>query len=307
MIVNVLNMLNSQFKTIFQKKIKISSAIVGAKIKPFHYEVSFRQTSNYAASIFDNNGIYYNTNKNHKIVAHPLFPVRISWKIAEKINKYWEINFPQKALENLVHQSEYLEINRLIKPGDELVVHGELAGLFPHKLGAKITLKFEYYDKMNEHIMTEYIGAILLNANCEDYGKSSVELPLTERIEDTFPIWEEQLQIPEFAPFIYDGCNDIVFPIHTDKNYAQKMGLPDIILQGTATLAKSVSAVIRKELDENPHLIKVISGKFTDIVVPPNQLSVLLLKRKESELHFNVMDKNGKVVLKGGYVKFGKK
>jgi hypothetical protein len=303
---SMLNKLNVQIKSVLKKKIKISSDLVGAKIKPFRYDVSFRHTSNYAASICDDNGVYYDTNKKHKIVAHPLFPVRISWKIIENINQYWEIDFPEKALENLVHQSEYLEIHRLFKPGDELSVQGELAALVPHKLGAKITLKFDYFDSVNEHVQTEIVGGLLFGVKCTDYGKSSVELPNIERIEDTSPIWEEQIQIPRFAPFIYDGCNDIIYPIHTDRQFAQKMGLPDIILQGTATLAKSVSVMIKKELKNDPQLVQVISGKFTDIVVPPNQLSVLLQRRTETELYFNVMDKSGKFVLKGGYIKFNK-
>jgi hypothetical protein len=82
------------------------------------------------------------------------------------------------------------------------------------------------------------------------------------------------------------------------------MGLPDIILQGTATLAMSVSTVIRKELNKNPQRIKMVSGKFTDIVVPPNQLSVRLLKKNEQEIYFDVSDQNDKFVLKGGYIKF---
>ena len=302
--VSILNKLNTQIKSVLKKKIQVSSEMVGAKIKPFKYKVLFRQTSNYAASIFDENSIYYDTNRKQKIVAHPLFPVRISWKIAENINEHWEIDFPEKALENFVHHSEYLAIHRLLEPGDELFIHGELAALFPHKLGVRIVLKFDYYDQAKELVQTELIGAILFGVKCTDKGKTSIELPSTERIKQSSPIWEEQVTVPRFAPFIYDGCNDIVYPIHTDKKFAQEMGLPDIILQGTATLAKSVSILIRKEIGNNPNHVKVISGKFTNIVVPPNQLSISLLKRNETELYFHVKDKNGKIVIKGGYLKF---
>jgi len=303
-IMSVINKLNLQLKSVLKKKIQLDSDIVGARIKPFNYKLSFRQTSNYAASIFDKNNIYYDTTRKDKIVAHPLFPVRISWKIIENINKHWEIDLPEKALENLVHQSEYLEFQRLLKPDDELTVRGELAALIPHKLGVKITLRFDYYDKTNDLVLTELIGALLFGVKCTDKGKCSANLPALERIEDTSPIWEEQIQIPRFAPFLYDGCNDIVYPAHTDIVFAKKMGLPGIILQGTATLAKSVSILIKKELSGNPDHVKTISGKFTDIVVPPNHLSVRLLERKESALHFCVKDKNGKSVLKGGYIKF---
>ena len=302
----MLNKLNIQIKSVLKKKIQVSSEMVGAKIKPFKYKVLFRQTSNYAASIFDENSIYYDTNRKQKIVAHPLFPVRISWKIAENINEHWEIDFPTEALENFVHHSEYLEIHRLLKPGDVLTIHGELAAFLPHKLGAKIILKFDYFDKADEHVQTELIGAILFGVKCTDKGKTSIELPSTERIKQSSPIWEEQIIVPRSAPFIYDGCNDIVYPIHTDIKFAQNMGLPDIVLQGTATLAKSVTILIKKELEKNPNRVKMISGKFSNIVVPPNQLTVLLQKRNETELYFNVTDKNGKIVLKGGYLKFAR-
>lgn len=300
----MLNKLNAQIKSVFAKKIHLSSDIVGAKLNPFHFDVTFRQTSNYAASIVDNNRIYYDTVKKNNIVAHPLFPVRISWQIIENINQYWEIDFPEKALENLVHQSEYLEIHRLVRPGDELTVQGELAALVPHKFGAKLTLKFDYFDSENELVQTEIVGGLLFGAKCTDYGKSSIDLPNIERIEETNPIWEEQIQITRAAPFIYDGCNNIVYPIHTDIHFAQNMGLPDIILQGTATLARSASVLVKKELNNDPRLIKVISGKFTDILIPPNQISVQLLKRNDSELYFCVLDKNSKYLVKGGYLKF---
>jgi hypothetical protein len=283
---------------------KISTQIVGTKSKPYLFQVSDRQISNYAASIFDENQIYYKKEHGKEMVAHPIFPVRISWKIIEKINQQWETDLPGNILDNLVHQSEYLEIHRLLKPGDKLSITGEIIALLPHKRGTKITIKFDYYDQENQIVLSEFLGAIIFGSKCSDRGKTTQALPVTEKIEQDSPLWEEKIAVSRVAPFLYDGCNEIVYPIHTDQGYARSMGLPDIILQGTATLAMSVSTVIRKELNKNPQRIKMVSGKFTDIVVPPNQLSVRLLKKNEQEIYFDVSDQNDKFVLKGGYIKF---
>lgn len=285
-----------------KKKMKIDSQIVGTRIKPYPFCVTARQIQNYAASIFDENSIYFDTEK--KITAHPLFVARISWEIIERLNQLSEVEFPDHVFDHLAHQSEYLEIYRLLKPGDELTIHGEIVAVIPHKLGVKITLKFDYFDRQNKLVLVEYMGAILFGVKCSDKGKTSPNLPTIERIEQNLLIWEEQILISRFAPYIYDGCNDIVYPIHTDRKFAQSMGLPDIILQGTATLAMSVSAIIKKELNNDPRMLKIISAKFTDVVVPPNRLTVRLLKRTQQEVHFDVTEQGGKSVLKGGYIKF---
>ena len=283
---------------------KISSQIVGTKSKPYQIQVTDRQISNYAASIFDENDIYYKKKQGKEMVAHPLFPVRISWKIIENINQQWGTELPGNILDNLVHQSEYLEIHRLLKPGDKLSITGEIIALLPHKQGSKITIKFDYYDQNNQKVLSEFLGAIMFGCKCSDPGKTTQALPVTAIIEQDTPLWEEKIAVSRVAPFLYDGCNEIVYPIHTDQGYAKSVGLPDIILQGTATLAMSVSTLIRKELNNNPQRVKVVSGKFTGIVVPPNRLSVRLLKKSEQKFYFDVSDQDDNFVLRGGYINF---
>jgi hypothetical protein len=300
---SLINKLTTYSKFISSNKIKIDSKIIGTKIKPYTYHVDYRQISNYSASILDENEVYFNTEKNDEIIAHPLFAVRISWQIIEKLNQLCEVELSDNLLKNLVHQSEYLEIHRSLRPNDELVIHGEFVSLLPHKLGVKIIIKFEYFDKQERLLITEYIGALIYGAKCSDKGKTSPGVPATRRIEQNSPLWEEKIPVTGLAPYIYDGCNDIVYPIHTDRKYARSIGLPDIILQGTATLAISTSLLIRKEMNNNPNKISIVSGKFTDIVVPPNQLFVRLLEKNQQDLYFDVKEQSGKYVIKSGYIK----
>ncbi len=290
-----------------QKKILIASSIVGAEIKPYQFTVSARQISNYAAAISDTNDIYYNSKKKDDFYAHPLFPVRISWEIIRNLPDYLGVETPFTLKSQLVHHSEYLRYNRLPKPGDVLSLRGEIAAILPHQRGAKVILKFDYLDQQGQLICTEYIGAIIFGFKCTDSGRGRESIPQIDRIAESEAIWTENIAISRVSPYIYDGCTDIIYPVHTDRIFARSMGLPDIILQGSATLAMSVSKIIEKELGEDPKSIAVVAGKFTDIVIPPNSLSVQLLKRSGDELYFDVREESGKYVIRGGYIKTKKK
>ena len=64
----------------------------------------------------------------------------------------------------------------------------------------------------------------------------------------------------------------------------------------------SVSVLAKKEAGNHPGHVKIVSARFTDTVVPPNKLSVRLLKKRDTELYFDVMEQSGKTVIKGGYL-----
>lgn len=282
---------------------KLSSKMVGTRIRPFHYSVSFRDVSNFAASIGDDNDGYFDTEKTP--AAHPLFPVRISWQIIQNLVQLWDADIHEDLLAGMVHHSEHIQIHRDFHPGDDLTVKGECVALVPHHLGAKIVLRFDYTDVEYRLVVTEYTGAIVFGVNCSDEGKILPGIPEIQRVGECAPIWKEEIEISRLAPYIYDGCNDIVYPIHTDRRFARSIGLPDIVLQGTATLAMGVSALVRKEGCNLPKNVKMVAARFTDIVVPPNKLVVRLLKKRGADFYFDVMEQSGKTVIKGGYMNIG--
>lgn len=282
---------------------KLNSEMVGTRIRPFHYRVTFRDVSNFAASIGDDNEGYFDTEKTP--AAHPLFPVRISWQIIQNLVQLWDADIHKDLLAGMVHHSEHIQIHHNFHPGDDLTVKGKCVALVPHHLGAKIVLKFDYTDLEYRLVVTEYAGAIVFGVNCSDEGKILPGIPEVQRAGECAPIWEEEIEISRLAPYIYDGCNDIVYPIHTDRRFARSIGLPDIVLQGTATLAMGVSALVKKEAYNHPKNVKMVAARFTDIVIPPNKLVVRLLKKRGADFYFDVIEQSGKTVIKGGYMNIG--
>ena len=284
------------------EKIVLDSSLVGTTLQPFPFDITFRRTSNYAAAIGDSNPLYYETDPRKQMGVHPLFPVAVSWQIVEHLRELTDVPLPVTLLKQLVHQSEYLKIYRLLQPGEKIIVKGRFAGLLPHKIGVKLIVQLDYIDARNQIVVSEFTHAILVGAKCKGEGKVIDDLPQTIRVDENIKEWEEEIAVSRLTSYIYDGCSDIVSPIHTDRLFAQSIGLPDIILHGTATLAMSISRIIAREMDNDPRQISVIAAKFTDMVTTPNRLRVCMLKKEIDRFWFMVLNEQGSPVIRGGYV-----
>ncbi|MFX0174245.1 MAG: MaoC family dehydratase N-terminal domain-containing protein [Candidatus Hodarchaeota archaeon] len=242
---------------------EINSSFVGTNLKKYTCKVKWRDIMNYAAATEDNNQNYFDYEKDEGIVAPPMFAVSLSWPILENLSDFIEVdNFPSELFFTIVHYTEHLLIHRLIKPGDKLEFKGKIAALIPHRAGTHIILRLEVTDNNNKPVFTEFIGGMLRGVECVGGAKGKKNVPSIAKDplnkDRTTQIWEKSIYIDPLRPFIYDGCTRITFPIHTSKQFAHQVGLPGIILQGTAKLDYAVKKLTNKEANENPSKIKEI-------------------------------------------------
>jgi len=289
---------------------QISSTLVGTLTKPFKTKVTKRLSSNYAAAIGETNSLYFDDLAHKLLVAHPVFPVALSWELNANLDKYIETQIEKEIIERLVHQSEHMEINRLLQVGEEVTIKGEIIAVLPHALGTKIVLRFEYIDTDEELILREYTGGIIFGSTCADEGQGKDKLPVTERVElpeGQEPVWKKVITINRNLPYIYDGCANISAQIHTSPKFAKSLGLPDIILHGTATLAIAVKELTTHyELD--PRQIILLAAKFTGMVIPGNDITLRVLNEEgangEKHIDFDVLNSDGEAALKGGRISY---
>ena len=74
---------------------------MGTPLKAYQTEVNWWETTNYAAAIQDNNPKYFNDLEEPGIVAHPMFPVAVTWSILSQLGEYIESeDFPKDVLMN---------------------------------------------------------------------------------------------------------------------------------------------------------------------------------------------------------------
>ena len=287
---------------------KINSKFNNTPLKEHKVKVDWRSIMNYAAAVNDDNPIYFNDEGENGIVAPPMFPVAVTWPIMENLSDYINSeNFPIRVFATIVHYYEHLIIYRLIRPDDEIKIHGKITAILPHRAGTHVILRLDAVDKKNSPVFTEYIGGMLRGVKCVGEGKGEESLPIRTILKtDDEPVWKKNVYIDKLRSFVYDGCTNIVFPIHTSKKFAHFVGLPDIILQGTATLAFAVKEIINVESERDPNRVAEIACNFSSMVYPDSDISIQVNKKKETgnskEIFFDVYNNENRKAIRNGYI-----
>lgn len=288
---------------------KLTSNFVGANFKEYTCIVNARRIMNYAAAIGDANPVYFNDERPEGIIAPPLFPVALTWPIVENIADYLDVqDFPQEVLFTQVHYSEHLSIHRPITPGIHLKIKGAIAAILPHRAGTNVIIRFDAQDAKGNHYFTEDIGAMMRGVECADAGKGGQSVPsVPQQKKESAVLWESVIPIDPLAPFIYDGCANIHFPIHTSVKFAHQVGLPGIIHQGTATLAVAVHNILNREAGSDPDRVATVYCRFSGMVLPGSAIRVRLTgKNQESgrtDLFFIVLNAENKQAISNGYIR----
>jgi acyl dehydratase len=289
--------------------VEISSRFVGTPLKEQHAEVSWRETTNYAAAVADANPRYFDDERAEGLIAPPMFSVAVTWRTLSRIWEYLEDHdFPLHLLATQVHYTEHLRFHRPIRPGDTLTIGGEIAAILPHRAGTLVVIRSDAVDEQGAPVFTEHAGTLLRGVRCTDTGAGSERLPDVPRSPapgTALPSWEATIPIEPLRPYLYDGCTGISFPIHTSPQFAHNVGLPGIILQGTATMAFAARELVDREADGNPARLAALFCRFTAVVQPGTEICVQLTGRQQGKdgtaLHYVVLNGEGRRVISDGY------
>ncbi len=288
---------------------EIDSSVVGLSMRVFTTEVTQRQINNYAAAVADPNPCYLDDTRQSGLIAPPTLAAALTWPLIQNIYDYLDLGFPAEVMFHIVHYTEQLIIERPLKPGDRLAVKGQVFSVMPEKNGTHVIFKLPALDQDGNPVFTEYIGGMLRGVKCADQGRSAGKLPVFPTFQGTLkPIWETAVPIKREDCYVYEGCANVPFPIHTSPSFARSMGLPDIIYFGIGTLARAVSTLVNRELGGNPAEIKQLACYFRGMVTPDSFIRIQLLDRKNNhaggELFFRVLNQQHKEAVSNGYLRF---
>lgn len=288
--------------------LKIDSSLVGVSLGEIEHQVTWRETTNYAASVFDLNPRYLDDTSERGIIAHPMFAAALTWPIAGDIYSKLEGRLPSAAIPFMVHINEHLLINRPVRPGDRIKINGRVAAVLPSRAGTRLVTRLDALDAEGNNVFTEFGGVMFRGIGCSDKGRGKENLPDVPSVAvNDENIWSAEISVSKAITYIYDGCSDIVFSIHTSPAFARGAGLPGIIVQGTATLALAVRELVNREAGGEPERVKEISCRFSDMIFPGSKIRVELTGKEQTEkdimLAFQVINEQGKTALKAGYAR----
>jgi len=288
---------------------EISSKFVGVSLREYRTTIHWRHTMNYAAAVDDNNPHYFDDERKSGIVAPPMYSVAVTWPILENLGEYLDVDdFPLQILRTQVHYTEHLEFHALIRPGDEVRVNGRVAAILPGRAGTTLVVRFEATGAAGKSLFTEHVGGMMRGVACVDGGAGAESLPQVPSPPKTAaPVWEQAIHVEPLRPYIYDGCTNISFPIHTSRKFAHEVGLPDILLQGTAALAIAAREVLNRNGNGDPGRLRALACRFTGMIFPYSELKVQLLacqdREKGNDLFFRVLGDQGQTVINQGYAR----
>lgn len=284
---------------------ELDTRFVGLQLSPFRIDVDWRKTTNFAAATGDDNPLFFDDRRPDGPIAPPMLAVALTWPISSNLADYLEVDdFPTEVLMTQIHYSERLDFHRLVRPGDRLTISGRLSGILPHRAGTYSIMRYEAFDAQNRPVFTEHSGVIFRGVKCRGDGMGQ-NLPEDRQGDwEAGPLWRRKIRIDPMLPYIYDGCSDIVFAIHTSPAFAERLGLPGIILQGTCTLALAARELINREAGGVPQRLKTLSCRFSGMVRPGSTISVDLKSREKENLFFEVTNEDNKKAISRGCASF---
>lgn len=288
---------------------EIYSHYVGLELKEYQTEVSARSSMNYAAAVGDANPLYFDDGREGGVLSPPMLSVALTWPVTSNSWVYMsEQGFPTHLLLTQVHYSERLVFHAVLRPGMHLSIRGRVAAILPHRMGTLITLRYDALQADGALVFTEYITGLLRGVTCADQGQEEEDLlisPPTPSVKA--PLWEIRQRIDPLASYVYDGCTGLHFPIHTSPAFARQVGLPGIILQGTATLAYAARYLVDRQADGNPQRLKELACRFGSMVLPGDEIVIRLLEEKHDEGHkelfFEVWNAAGDKAIRNGFAR----
>lgn len=290
---------------------KLGSHFAGTPLRGRSVTVNWRDTMNYAAAVGDNNPVYFDDERKTGIIAPPMFCVALTWPVSERLADHVESgDFPEAVLRTQVHYTEHIAIHRPIRPEERLFIRGKIAAILPHPSGTHAVVRFDASDASGAAVFTEHIGGLMRGVHCDGEPAGRTDLPEIERHESKpgQMDWSCRIFIDPLLPYIYDGCTNIFFPIHTSVRFARSVGLPGIILQGTATLALAVREITNAFAGGDPARIRVIACRFTHMVTPGSRITVEARRPSATgtpdRIRFAVRNEQGKKAISDGYVVF---
>jgi acyl dehydratase len=288
----------------------LGSELVDTRLELPEREIGWRETTNYAAAVGDLNPRYFDDTVYTPLTAPPMFVAAVTRPMfSGQLRSSPYSLIPEDVGVTAVHASYHLVFRRPIRVGDRIRVRGRLASIQPTRAGVYAVTHLDLVDSEGEILVTEYHGTMYRGVACSDGGRSVATTPsVPEFTAPEEPVREVSMPINRGLPYVYDGCSDIISLIHTSPAFARdRAGLPDIILQGTCSLALAAKEIVNVEAEGEPARLEELACRFSNFVIPGTTARLQILRTTEveggSDVFFHLLNAAGEAALTHGYAR----
>lgn len=270
----------------------LSAAAVGSATSAHRHSVDLRWVLAYSAGIGDTAPSVFAQDAR----AHPMFAVCPEWPAVLDVRAG---GLTREEASRGVHASHDLTVHRRVRAGDELSTVATIVAAEPGRNGAATWTRLTTVDRYGAPVATTYQRGVLLAVGFDGEAVAIDGPAPWPEPDDSARMEEATVHIGAQDAHIYTECARIWNPIHTEWDAATAAGLPFLLLHGTATLARAVSAVDDLVRDGRRDVSR-IACRFAAPVPMPCALTI----RAWTDGRFEVRLPDGAAAITGGRIQW---
>lgn len=289
----------------------VLSAMVGADLGTCEFEVTARRLLAYAAGlgvtapqVFDD--------ASERFVGLPQFCVVAEWPWASDPQRMRSLGLTAAEARQALHLGQDSTFLRPIRPGMTLRVGGRLESARATQAGTITVSRIETTDAATGELCvtsrsTALFRGVALQGEprnlAEDLSRPAAGAAAPEDAHGALVVTE--VAIGRELPHVYTECSGIWNPIHTERRVALAMGLPDIVLHGTATWALAGRELSRIHAAGQAQLTR-LAGHFRATVIPGTTIRIehRVATRNPQRVGFTVFNAAGETAIADGLAEF---
>lgn len=297
-------------------------ALVGSTTDQIVHEVTARWTMAHAASVGAFDPCYLDTSSPAGVVAVPMFPVCVEWPAVQAaLGLATEAGLTRDEARRSVHATHDLTVHRLVRPGDVLTTTGTVTVVEARRPGAYQEVRLDTVDAEGLPVATTLMGSLFRGTTTDPFTEvGEVGVPAPPGDGSAAPPAEGSttgprllgrvLELDAGLAHAYSEGSRIWNPIHTDVAVAQKAGLAEPILHGTATLTLAVQQLVDTFAAGDPHAVRRITCRFSGMVPLPSSITVRAFSRTpladgSYRITFDVADPHARPLLRAATLTLG--
>jgi acyl dehydratase len=201
-----------------------------------------------------------------------------------------------------VHATQDSTFHQPLRAGQRLTTSATVSALRRTRAGALAVVKAETRDaSTGKPVVTSWISQVYRGVALDGPEAEAEAPPLAVAASDPGePETRIEVPVSRALPHVYAECAGIWNPIHSEREAAAAAGLPDIILQGTATWSLAAREVVTRHADGDVGRLLRLTARFSQMVLVGERLIIELFPRQADVVPFQVLNASGAAVLKYG-------
>lgn len=281
----------------------IKAAAIGTEMGTRRIEITKRMTMAYAAGIGAVDDAYLDDDRPGGIVAPLSYSVSLEWPMMMLPGYLAAIGRDETTVyEGLVHAFQDSRFVNPVRPGMSLEITGQVTGVQATSAGALVTCRILTVDRRTGALVTESWFGSMFRKTAIDGQPDMIRRPPELRRSPGLESGSERIaiDIPKGLAHVYTECADIWNPIHTEREFALRTGLPDIILHGTCTWALAMQRLARLLRPGSDQPFRRFATRFSRMVIPGKPVTFEFAPISDRLVAFDVRNAEGELALTHG-------